>query len=109
MSVFMTLSENFQLLSYDEELFLDAIQQRIGAEQLDEYRAPILDQARGETTLYINRIFDYRQTWCWSADIYQIKDEDLSESAWLVGFGRGYVYWGSLTRSTYVRAVRSRQ
>ena len=55
--------------------------------------------------LYINPIFDEKQSWCWSADLVR----GSRESAWSVHFPSGYVYWNYLDYGSYVRAVRSRQ
>ncbi len=66
----------------------------------------LLEPTRKHGDLYIDPLFDAIQWWCWSADL-QIKGESSSESAWLVSFHRGHVYWHYFTHSGYVRAVRS--
>ena len=59
--------------------------------------------------LYIDLRFDSAQRYVLSADKRQIKDEDSSESAWVVGFTSGNVGWYSLSIIFYVRCVRSGQ
>lgn len=59
--------------------------------------------------LYINPVFDVKQSWVWSADICQIQNGGSSGSAWSVSFDRGSVYWLNLDTDLYVRVVRSRQ
>ncbi|MDM8551252.1 DUF1566 domain-containing protein [Desulfobacterales bacterium HSG2] len=49
--------------------------------------------------LYIDPVFDRKQSWCWSAD----KRE--SGGAWVVHFTSGHVYWDA--HYNYVRVVRS--
>ncbi len=53
--------------------------------------------------LYINPLFDAKQTWCWSAD------RCSAVSAWLLHFYSGLVNWYSFNDSYYVRCVRSGQ
>ena len=68
----------------------------------------LLEKERNSANnLYINPMFDETQTWVWSADIRQIKDERSSGSAWSVSFLGGRVYWDDLSSSLCVRAVRS--
>ncbi|MBN1547263.1 MAG: DUF1566 domain-containing protein, partial [Syntrophaceae bacterium] len=69
----------------------------------------LLEPEKQENGLYIKPIFDKNQTWCWSADLRQTKDEGSSGSAWGVGFNYGNVGWDGLDDYYYVRAVRSRQ
>lgn len=69
----------------------------------------LVEKGENEAGLHIDPIFDYRQSVCWSADIYQRKDKDSAESAWFVSFLSGVVDWGNLSHYYYVRAVRSRQ
>jgi len=58
--------------------------------------------------LFINPIFDAKQSWCWSADLLP-EAEGSAESAWNVSFDGGYVYWGNLGGYNDVRGVRSRR
>ncbi|MBD3307438.1 DUF1566 domain-containing protein, partial [candidate division KSB3 bacterium] len=62
----------------------------------------LLEPEKKHGDLYIDPVFDKKQAWCWSAD-RRTKGERSSESAWLVHFYRGLVYWSSLYRYTYVR------
>ena len=68
----------------------------------------LLESEKQSNELYIDPVFDTIQRRCWSADIYQIKGESSSESAWGVSFNLGDVYWDIFGVSyNYVRAVRS--
>lgn len=63
----------------------------------------LLDPKKLSSKLYINPIFDKRQSRCWSSD------KRSSESAWVVSFYVGYVSWNYFLTEVYVRAVRSGQ
>jgi len=62
----------------------------------------LLEPTEKNGILYIDPIFDNTQRYCWSADL-----EDSSESAWVVYFDGGFVYWNDFYNSGSVRAVRS--
>ena len=74
-----------------------------------DWRLPTLDEAvsllesNKRNDLYIDPIFSNKQKYIWTGD------EDGSEAAWSVFFGRGYVRWyyGSFRSYLYVRPVRS--
>ncbi len=68
----------------------------------------LVEKERNSDDLRISPIFDAAQYWCWSADLWKIKDGNLSESTWYVSFSNGGVYWSDFINvSSYVRAVRS--
>jgi len=81
----------------------------------DDWRLPtipelmsLLEPEKQSNKLYIDPVFDSKQTWCWSAD-RPPAGESSSESAWYVYFNDGYVGWDVLLSHLYVRVVRSRQ
>ncbi|MCK4391257.1 MAG: DUF1566 domain-containing protein [Desulfobacterales bacterium] len=64
----------------------------------------LLEPEKSPNDLFINPVFDKKQSWCWSSD------KRSSGAAWHVYFDDGKVYWYYLgSRSYYVRAVRSCQ
>ena len=76
-----------------------------------DWRLPTLEEAmslvepeKKHSDLYINPIFDSKQSWIWTAD--QVKSESW---AWVVGFYGGGCYSDHFDSSDYVRAVRSGQ
>ncbi|MCP4401062.1 MAG: DUF1566 domain-containing protein [bacterium] len=66
----------------------------------------LLEPEKQSNGLYIDPIFDKEQRWCWSAD-WRVKGEGSAGSAWLVGFGSGFVHWLNVKNLNYVRCVRS--
>jgi hypothetical protein len=50
--------------------------------------------------LFIDQLFDRRQSWCWSSDTRK------TGGAWDVSFSLGKLLWSSLEFKNYVRAVR---
>jgi len=76
----------------------------------DDWRFPTVDELKSLLTkekqsndLYISRIFDKKQWWCWTSD------ERTFGGAWHVGFRYGSFGWYDLNNGGYVRAVRSAQ
>jgi len=71
-----------------------------------DWRLPTLEELasllkpKGEDGLYIDPIFDRKQTWCWAAD----RSEGVG--AWNVRFDLGRVRWYSKVYSHYVRVCR---
>jgi hypothetical protein len=61
----------------------------------------LMEPTKQSTTLYINPIFDVKQTQCWSADKF------LSGTGWSVDFYDGDVDLLGSDESYYVRAVRT--
>lgn len=105
-------SENY--LTYDKaHAYIQELNRRKFAGYAD-WRLPtipellsLLEPQKSSKGLYIDPIFDSTQSWCWSADLRQIKGESSAESAWNVSFNGGFVSWYYLNHSSYVRAVRS--
>ncbi len=75
-------SENWRLPTVDELLSLLEPQKRLNG-------------------LFIDPIFDNTQTWCWSSDVR------TSDSAWIVYFDKGNVYWNNMKFIGFVRAVHT--
>ena len=63
----------------------------------------LLKSKEGDNGLYIDSVFDTPQKYCWSSTTHK----SSSESAWIVNFDYGHVYWSLLYDLSYVRAVRS--
>jgi hypothetical protein len=55
--------------------------------------------------LYLNLLFDVKQEYCWSADMFPASEARASGAAWVVNFRIGRINWIGLT-DNYVRAVR---
>ena len=69
----------------------------------------LLESEKQSNELYINPIFDHKQSSCWSADSSGENTWVVSSAgaAWLVRFGDGLVRWRTLYSKYYVRGVRS--
>ena len=63
----------------------------------------LLEPTKKNGDLYIDPVFDNKQSWCWSADSRD------SGSAWLVLFYGGEVHWSLHASYVFVRAVRCGQ
>ncbi len=74
-----------------------------------DWRLPTLEEAmslmesKKHADLYIDPVFDRKQTWIWTADKYS------ADAAWVVGFGIGYCYSYDVFIYSFVRAVRGGQ
>ncbi len=67
-----------------------------------EEAASLLESKKLNGKLYIDSVFDSKQSWIWTGDSYG------SSGAWGVGFGGGDVSWfGTDVDDGYVRPVRS--
>jgi hypothetical protein len=74
-----------------------------------DWRLPTLEEAmslmepekHGE--LYLDAIFDHKQTWIWTADKFS------ASAAWVVNFYYGHCYHYDVYNYSYVRAVRGGQ
>ena len=105
--------------SKEQLLYEDALSyiERLNREQFagfSDWRLPTVEELTSlvkpeekNSDLYIDPIFDTTQSYCWSADLMQIKGEDSRESAWVVSFYGGHVRWNFFNYNNYVRAVRS--
>ena len=75
----------------------------------DDWRLPTVDELASllepeerSGSLYIDPVFDTKQSWCWTSD------RRCSGSAFIVRFDYGYIHWFVVDDRFYVRAVRSR-
>ncbi len=66
-----------------------------------EEGASLLEPEEKDGGLYIDPIFSNKQEWIWTGD------ENGSEGAWGVYFGKGLVFWVNFSSKFYVRPVRS--
>ncbi len=62
--------------------------------------ATLLEQEKKSNGMYIDPVFDEKQKWIWTSDMYS------ASVAWVVYFGDGYCHYGYFNLNTYVRAVR---
>jgi hypothetical protein len=76
----------------------------------NDWRLPTLEEAMNlmelttESDLFIDPIFDRKQSWIWTADQNQLQGASLQ---WIVNFIKGHCYFYLLDYGTnYVRAVR---
>ena len=73
----------------------------------DDWRLPTLEEAmslmeaRMHGELYIDPVFDRKQTWIWTSD-----QTERASAAWFVSFDLGYCFSYGVVGSNYVRAVR---
>ena len=101
-------------LTYEEaRKYIDQLnRKRFGG--YDDWRLPTIEELLSlvepelsSEYLYLDPVFDSRQKWVWSADLWHIQDEEASGSAWNVYFSSGNVHWLFLNSLSYVRAVRA--
>jgi len=94
----------------DAEEWINELNQR-GYAGFDDWRLPTLEEAMSlmEPTqknvfLFIDPVFDNKQTWIWTAD--QVKDDSR---IWAVNFIFGRCNFSPIDINLFVRAVRSEQ
>ncbi len=103
-----------QLTYAGAKVYIEELNAGEGLAGFTDWRLPtveellsLIDKERYSNDLRIDPRFDSTQTWGWSADLWQKKDEVLAESAWYVYFVDGIVLLGDFDSNHYVRAVRS--